>query len=341
MSEPIAKKKSTRVSKSAKHNAASVASADSVASAAGASFSTTTEPTKPKVTISASDLAPICGMDYYANWAKVIAKIWKQVDLTDYRIWEAKAKFSGQTLATDRPHAQMKTLSTAAATGGRQEAAAAIQSIQSAVGALNRDTGKSSAGLMAKQAELKAAVTANTALTTTEKEQLIDLMKTATNTRHGVSNEVSGYQIFAECMGKPCTAQQKTLKQTILTDDRFEWVLTGRLDGLTADGEVVEIKNRTKGLFGRIRDYEAVQLQAYIHMTGAQLGHLLELHRLADGRMDYDIKTLPRDPEFMTGFIPAWFARARNFVQEVLPARDDLKQAIITGDCRPSTEYYK
>ncbi len=298
------------------------------------------ESTKTKVTISASDLAPICRMDYYNNWAKVIAKIWKQVAPEDYKDWETRAKTSGRTLATDRPHAQMKTLSTAASASGRQEAAAAIQSIQSAVGALNRDTTKSSANLMAKQTEIRAAVAANTALTEPEKQQLIDLMKTATNTRHGVSNEANGYQIFAQCMGKPCAAQQKTLKQTIMADDQFEWVLTGRLDGLTEDGEVVEIKNRTKGLFGRIRDYEAVQLQAYIHMTGAQLGHLLELHRLADGRMDYDIKTLPKDPEFMTGFIPTWFSRAKNFVCDVLPGRDDLKQAIITGDCRPSTEYY-
>ncbi len=298
------------------------------------------ESTKTKVTISASDLAPICGMDYYNNWAKVIAKIWKQVAPEDYKDWETRAKTSGRTLATDRPHAQMKTLSTAASASGRQEAAAAIQSIQSAVGALNKDTTKSSANLMAKQTEIRAAVAANTALTEPEKQQLIDLMKTATNTRHGVSNEANGYQIFAQCMGKPCAAQQKTLKQTIMADDQFEWVLTGRLDGLTEDGEVVEIKNRTKGLFGRIRDYEAVQLQAYIHMTGAQLGHLLELHRLADGRMDYDIKTLPKDPEFMTGFIPTWFSRAKNFVCDVLPCRDDLKQAIITGDCRPSTEYY-
>ena len=321
MSEPIAKQKTTKRAKTT-------------------SLVAEPEPTKTRVTISASDLAPICGMDYYGNWAKVIAKIWKQVDLADYKDWETRAKTSGRTLATDRPHAQMKTLSTAAVASGRQEAAAAIQSIQSAVGALNRDTGKSSAGLVAKQAEIKQAVAANTALTTSEKEQLIDLMKTATNTHHGVSNEVSGYQIFAQCMGKPCTSQQKGLKHMVLADDRFEWVLTGRLDGLTADGEVVEIKNRTKGLFGRIRDYEAVQLQAYIHMTGAQLGHLLELHRLADGRMDYDIKTLQKDPEFMSGFIPGWFTRARDFVLEVLPTRDDLKQAIITGDCRPSVEYY-
>jgi hypothetical protein len=280
-------------------------------------------------------------MDYYANWAKVMAKIWKQVALDDYKDWEARAKQSGQRIATDRPHAQMKTLSTAAVASGRQEAAQAIQSIQSAVGALNRDTTKSSAGLVAKQAEIKANVAANTSLTTTEKQQLIDLMKTATNTHHGVSNEVSGYQIFAECMGKPCASQQKGLKHIVMSDDRFDWVLTGRLDGLTADGEVVEIKNRTKGLFGRIRDYEAVQLQAYIHMTGAPLGYLLELHRLADGRMDYDIKTLSRDPEFMTGFIPAWFSRARDFVLGVLPERDDLKQAIMTGDCRTSAEYYK
>jgi hypothetical protein len=324
MSEPIAKKKSTRVSKSTGQGADAVA-----------------EPPKTRVAISASDLAPICGMDYYNNWAKVIAKIWKQVAPDDFEDWQQRAKSSGRVIATDRPQVAIQTLSTAAAAGGRQEAAAAIQTIQSAVSALNRDTSKSSAGLVAKQAELKQAVAANQALTTSEKEQLIGLMTSATNTRHGVSNEVSGYQIFAECMGKPCTAQQKGLKYTVFTDDRFEWVLTGRLDGLTEDGEVVEIKNRTKGLFRKIRDYEAVQLQAYIHMTGAQLGHLLELHRLADGRMDYDIKTLARDPEFMTGFIPVWFTRAQNFVLGVLPSRNDLKQAIIIGDCRPNMEYYK
>lgn len=295
---------------------------------------------KIKINISASELAPICGIDHFSNWAKVIGKIWKQYDLADYRVWESRAKLGGKTLAADRPTTQMKTLSNTAAASGRQEAASMIKSVQTKVFELNQNRGKCSSTLISQQEELKSQIASNDLLTSDEKKQLVDLMKTATNTFHGITNEVNGYKIFEECMGKSCVEQQQTLKHVVFSDDNYEWLLTGRIDGLTADGEVVEIKNRVNGLFGSIRDYEAIQLQSYINMCNASKGYLLELHKLPNGGMDYDIKPMDLDPAFLTEFVPKWFGKVRNFVTDILPIRDDIKLAIMTGDCSVSSVYY-
>lgn len=47
------------------------------------------------------------------------------------------------------------------------------------------------------------------------------------------------------------------------------WGVGGRLDGLDAEGRVVEIKNRAHHFFAKIPDYEYVQVQAYMHMMSA------------------------------------------------------------------------
>lgn len=56
--------------------------------------------------------------------------------------------------------------------------------------------------------------------------------------------------------------------------------IVGRVDRMQRmdDGSkmVVEIKNRTNGLFNKVRDYENVQVQTYLQMTGIKFGRLVE-----------------------------------------------------------------
>jgi hypothetical protein len=56
----------------------------------------------------------------------------------------------------------------------------------------------------------------------------------------------------------------------------LEWVLVGKYDGVTNEGELVEAKMRQKGLFKSMRDYENVQVQLYLHALGYQNGFLVE-----------------------------------------------------------------
>ena len=57
--------------------------------------------------------------------------------------------------------------------------------------------------------------------------------------------------------------------------DKYCLIIRGKVDGLS-DGTIVETKNRTKYLFNELRDYERVQLEAYMFLTGLEYALLTE-----------------------------------------------------------------
>ena len=57
----------------------------------------------------------------------------------------------------------------------------------------------------------------------------------------------------------------------------------GRLDGYTADGKVVEVKNRVGGLAFKIPDYEVPQVLAYMFVTDSDAALHVERISLSDG----------------------------------------------------------
>jgi DNA polymerase III epsilon subunit-like protein len=65
----------------------------------------------------------------------------------------------------------------------------------------------------------------------------------------------------------------------VCTRGGLTYGLVGRIDGFV-DGQLVEVKNRTKRLFRKVRDYEQVQLEVYMRMVDVHSATLLE--RLTD-----------------------------------------------------------
>jgi len=69
--------------------------------------------------------------------------------------------------------------------------------------------------------------------------------------------------------------------------------IVGRIDRiqLNEDGSrtLVEIKNRAKQLFGRVRDYEEIQCQTYLHMLG-DIGYCRLIEQYNDERKAYLIQ---------------------------------------------------
>ena len=57
--------------------------------------------------------------------------------------------------------------------------------------------------------------------------------------------------------------------------DKYCLIIRGKVDGVS-DGTIVETKNRTKYLFNELRDYERVQLEAYMFLTGLECALLTE-----------------------------------------------------------------
>lgn len=99
-----------------------------------------------------------------------------------------------------------------------------------------------------------------------------DLRKFEATSKHTVIN-----------MQKYCGIEQKTENGNI-------FMLNGMVDGMqkTLDGEkVVETKSRMFKLFGHVRDYEMIQIQMYMHLTGCQSGTLIETY--GDEQAAYDV----------------------------------------------------
>lgn len=74
--------------------------------------------------------------------------------------------------------------------------------------------------------------------------------------------------------------------------------LHGKIDGLRADGTVVEIKHRCKQLSGTLNPADRVQLHAYMVLTGAREGLLLQCVWVEDVQLVTEALSVPFDSEF-------------------------------------------
>lgn len=104
------------------------------------------------------------------------------------------------------------------------------------------------------------------------KESVIHL----TRTNYGQHHENSALAYYSEKTGKAVDSHQKFTKKHIATSDKYEWYLTGKIDGINEDGILVEIKNRVNKLFYQLKDYEKIQVQIYLNMFKMKEAHLVE-----------------------------------------------------------------
>lgn len=112
-----------------------------------------------------------------------------------------------------------------------------------------------------------------------QKEAAEDAIREHIFTSHGIDNESETSDML------------KSSDNDIVTDDTFytkevaeikgtRYILCGRIDGIEILPDnrkcLIEIKNRTKKLFNKVRDYEMVQVQCYLILTGLDMAKLVE-----------------------------------------------------------------
>lgn len=93
------------------------------------------------------------------------------------------------------------------------------------------------------------------------------------STNHGINNESKTARAFS-------VVPDPKFYKTPLADNVM---LCGRIDGRLKDSPdvIVEIKNRRNRLFGRVPEYEMVQVQVYMALTGAQQCRFIEQYNEA------------------------------------------------------------
>jgi hypothetical protein len=120
-----------------------------------------------------------------------------------------------------------------------------------------------------------------------KKKILLKESESFINKTHGTLKEDSAISIYERRFGVKLDTTQQFFKKQIQLKERsdFEWYIGGRVDGLYKDQDnndnsyIIEVKNRTKGFFSSLRDYEKTQIHLYMYMLSIPVAKLVEKYK--------------------------------------------------------------
>jgi hypothetical protein len=121
-------------------------------------------------------------------------------------------------------------------------------------------------------------------LSDTDKKSLQNEATNYINKTHGTLYEDSAIKKYEAKFKVSLDTTQKFYKTRLLVSDtsKIDWYIGGKMDGVYIDPNdssknyIIEVKNRTKGFFTTLRDYEKTQIHLYMYMTGINVTKLVE-----------------------------------------------------------------
>lgn len=225
-----------------------------------------------RITLSISQVAPLIGLDNYNNFPRVVCEVWRRFNPVEFRELELQLKTAGHQLANASELNDIWEIDDQLGTN-----------ILEQVRALNSNTNKTSSDMIKSQAVITEYINQQSGIQEDKKAELVKKVCSVTNKSHGVTNEDSILAEFCSLTEKKLQDTQGWVEikldgdvSTQVAGQDLEWVIIGKYDGLTTDGELVEAKMRQKGLFKQMRDYENVQVQLYLHALECKSAFLVE-----------------------------------------------------------------
>lgn len=106
-----------------------------------------------------------------------------------------------------------------------------------------------------------------------EAQEVVKAGSSKFNTNFGTRREHSIGESYEERTGMTVEKPTKTYEWPIVPGKA---VVVGKFDGFAEDGTLVEIKQRTRRLFGVVKEYENVQVHVYMKMAQVETAHLVE-----------------------------------------------------------------
>jgi PD-(D/E)XK nuclease superfamily len=239
-----------------------------------------------RVVLKASDVAAIIGQNRYKPSEEVRDELWKKY---------FPESFTGKT-KKDRAVEALGASADARAVFAKalevktQDATETVQVFQQAVDQINLDSKLSPA----------------------QKVEVIEHVRSRVFTSHGTRSEDKTAQTVTEREGARLVKDNAFYNLHVTTIDDVDYVVTGKIDRIEErpDGSriLVEIKNRANRLFGRVVDYEMIQIQVYLRMLGLVHARLVEQHNNQVKSHDVD-----RDEELWVNVI---MPGLKNFCKE-------------------------
>ena len=207
-----------------------------------------------RITLRASDVAAIIGRNRYKPRREVFDDMWKKY---------APQTFTGKT---KRDKAE--------------EALSASETTRAVFATALNTRAKDSTEVQKIFSEALEKVNLDTKLSETQKAEVVDHLRSKVYTTHGTrSEDVTSTKVEAE-QGVKWSKDNAFYTHEVCDICGKKYVLVGKIDRIEErpDGSrvLVEIKNRTNRLFGKVVDYEMIQVQVYLHMLGLVHARLVE-----------------------------------------------------------------
>lgn len=112
-----------------------------------------------------------------------------------------------------------------------------------------------------------------------KKTILEDTINQLTNTDFGTKSENKTLVQYQNKTNNIVKLLPNFFKREIVEYENITWSIGGRVDGMSVINEqdtIIEIKNRVNRLFYKLRDYEKVQIYAYMFIHDYKHGQLIE-----------------------------------------------------------------
>jgi len=302
-----------------------------------------------RLTISISQIAPLVGLDSYNNFPRIICEIWRKYNPSDFKIFETKLKEQGKQISTSSEMNDIWEADEALGTNILQQ-----------VKDINANKDKSSGDMVSQQDAITKYINNNEKLSNLDDKQKEELAKkvcSVTNKMHGVINEDSILDEFCRLSEKTIKNTQdwleipinnRNLESTELTETEatpqslqslqshstplyINWILVGKYDAITTDNELVEAKMRQKALFKKVRDYENVQVQLYLHALKFEKAYLVESYTNKKGVRNMYVNEINYDESYVVDTVLERIVKFTEFF-EIMMSNDTYKVGLLNGD---------
>ena len=212
------------------------------------------------ICIYASELAVITGHNQYKDLAEIMVKLWQKNFPKDYEsiISEAGVK-------VESPDEYIQRISKENNINIKEKMRACLGSTD--VADMNQ----------VKKEILRKFDT----IPEKDRKLVRDCITEKTNTNFGTKHENSGVAKYMEEYGDNVNTVATFFKRHLFKTEH-NWFVGGKIDGINDDKVLIEVKNRMNRLFYKLRDYEKVQIYAYMYILELEKAKLVECYKKKD-----------------------------------------------------------
>lgn len=217
---------------------------------------------KKNICIYASELAIITGDNSYQSISSLLLKIWQRACPKDYIESLENIKKNSAKIYVEKETAEecIKRLT--------KENKIDIKSdMKKCLNATNlKDMLKKQDEIIKKCKDMSKK----------DKKTMINSIKQVTHTSFGTVQEGSALDQYQIKTGTKVLSDQHFYKKILLETENISWYVGGKIDGITEDRKLIEVKNRMYKLFYTVRSYEKIQIMSYLHIFELKKAHLVE-----------------------------------------------------------------